>query len=108
MSDAELQVRMLRLTEALKRFKQLRHYSKKEFLSDFRNSDATLHNLQNTIGALTDIANYLLKRMGAEIPTTRAMIFERLCDLEFLTKHYVINSLRWFVSEIKSFMSMPL
>ena len=84
MSDAELQARVVMLTEALGRLNNLRHYSKKDFLGDFRNSDAALRNLQIVIEALTDIANYLLKRRGTEIPTTRAMTFERLCDLGLL------------------------
>lgn len=61
MSDVELQARIVHLTEALTRLEKLQQYSKEEFLSDFRTSDAALRNFQIAIEALTDIANYLLK-----------------------------------------------
>ena len=84
MSDVEFQARIVHLTAALTRLEKLQQYSQEEFLSDFRTSDAALLNFQIAIETLTSIANYLLKRISREIPATRAMIFERLCDLGIL------------------------
>ncbi len=80
MSDTELKSRVLVLVESLRRLQQLKGYSEQEFLADFKISDAALRNLQISIEALTDIANYLLKRAGIEIPTTRTRVFEKLCE----------------------------
>ncbi len=43
-------------------------------------SDAALRNFQIAIEALTDVANYVLKRRGLAVPETRTGVFEKLCD----------------------------
>ena len=84
MSDAELRSRVLMLLSSIKKLQQLATYSKQEFLADFKISDAVLRNLQISIEALIDIGNYILKRIGREIPMTRAEVFERLCEAGIL------------------------
>ncbi|MHA1742353.1 MAG: type VII toxin-antitoxin system HepT family RNase toxin [Candidatus Thorarchaeota archaeon] len=80
MSDAEIESRVLKLQESLNRLERVSTFSREEFMSDFMISDTALRNFQVAIEALTDIANYVLKRRGFAVPETRAGVFERLCD----------------------------
>lgn len=84
MSDSELKSRVIYLHDALRKLSELRKTTRKEFLSDYRISDATLRNLQLVIESLTDIGNYILKRGGHKIPETRVEVFEILCRNAYL------------------------
>jgi len=84
MSDSELKSRVIYLHDALRKLSDLRKTTRKEFLSDYRISDAALRNLQLVIESLTDIGNYILKRGGHKIPETRVEVFELLCRNAYL------------------------
>jgi uncharacterized protein YutE (UPF0331/DUF86 family) len=84
MSNSELKSRVIYLHEALRKLSELRKTTRKEFLSDYKISDATLRNLQLVIESLTDIGNYILKRGGQKIPETRVEVFEILCRNAYL------------------------
>jgi uncharacterized protein YutE (UPF0331/DUF86 family) len=84
MSDSELKSRVIYLHDALRKLSELRKTTRKEFLSDYRISDATLRNLQLVIESLTDIGNYILKRGGQKIAETRVEVFELLCRSGYL------------------------
>jgi uncharacterized protein YutE (UPF0331/DUF86 family) len=86
MSDTELKSRILHLQDTLRKLRELQKHSKTEFLSNFRISDATLHNLQLAIESITDIGNYLLRRKTDIIPETRSEVFEALCRIGILEK----------------------
>lgn len=84
MSNSELKSRVIYLHEALRKLSELWKTTRKEFLSDYKISDATLRNLQLVIESLTDIGNYILKRGGQKIPETRVEVFEILCRNAYL------------------------
>jgi uncharacterized protein YutE (UPF0331/DUF86 family) len=84
MSDSELKSRVIYLHDALRKLSDLRKTTRKEFLGDYRISDAALRNLQLVIESLTDIGNYILKRGGHKVPETRVEVFELLCRNAYL------------------------
>ncbi len=64
----------------------LKAKSYEEFISDFRNIDASLHILQTSIQALLDIGSYIIASLGLKTPNTNAEIIEILSEAGHISK----------------------
>jgi hypothetical protein len=62
----------------------LKAKSYEEFISDFRNIDASLHILQTSIQALLDIGSYIIASLGLKTPNTNAEIIEILNEAGYI------------------------
>lgn len=73
----------------LDNLEKLKFFSAKpyeEFISDFRNIDASLHILQTSIQALLDIGSYIIASLGLRTPGTNAEIIEILKEAGYISK----------------------
>jgi uncharacterized protein YutE (UPF0331/DUF86 family) len=78
MTFEQLQSRLDVLKANLAKLDEIPQGSFEDFVSDFRNVDATLHLLQTSVQALIDLGGFLVAQEALPTPRTSHEIFERL------------------------------
>ena len=84
MVNGEIQSKIQRIEENLKKLNKLSEMSWEEFADDFRNIEAAKHLLQTSIEAMIDIANYIIAKNKLRKPDTSADAFAILADNELI------------------------
>jgi uncharacterized protein YutE (UPF0331/DUF86 family) len=80
MTFEDVQSKLDTLKANLDKLDKIPQASFEQFVSDFRNVDSALHNLQTSIQALTDLAGYLVAQFALPTPRTSHEILQRLED----------------------------
>lgn len=73
------------------KLKELKKYSLREFLNDFRNIEAAKHLLQVNVEAMIDVANHISARNRWKSPATSAEAFALLGQNGYLNDDEVIT-----------------
>ncbi len=86
MKKEDIQTKIDMLFNNLDKLKFFQEKPYEEFISDFRNTDASLHILQTSIQALLDIGSYIIASLGLKTPNTNAEIIEILSEAGYIVK----------------------
>lgn len=86
MKKEDIQTKIDVILDNLEKLKLISSKTYEEFISDFRNIDASLHILQTSIQALLDIGSYIIASLGLKTPNTNTEIIEILRDAELIPK----------------------
>lgn len=86
MKKEDIQTKIDVILDNLEKLKFISSRTYEEFISDFRNIDASLHILQTSIQALLDICSYIIASLGLKTPNTNTEIIEILRDAELIPK----------------------
>lgn len=86
MKKEDIQTKIDVLLNNLEKLKFLSSKTYEEFISDFRNIDASLHILMTSIQALLDIGSYIIASLGLRTPNTTAEIIKILGDADLVPK----------------------
>lgn len=86
MKKEDIQTKIDVIFNNLDKLKFFKEKSCEEFVSDFRNIDASLHILQTSIQALLDIGSYIIAFLGLKTPNTNAEIIEILSQAGYIAK----------------------
>ena len=93
MNRQDIQSKIDVIIDNLEKLHILKSKTYNDFISDFRNTDSTLHRLQTSIQALLDIGSYLIASLGLRTPNTNAEIIEILGEAGYIptekTKVYI-------------------
>ncbi len=93
MNRQDIQSKIDVIIDNLEKLHLLKSKTYNDFISDFRNTDSTLHRLQTSIQALLDIGSYLIASLGLRTPNTNAEIIEILGEAGYIstekTKVYI-------------------
>jgi uncharacterized protein YutE (UPF0331/DUF86 family) len=86
MKKEDIQTKIDVLLNNLEKLKFLSSKTYEEFISDFRNIDASLYILMTSIQALLDIGSYIIASLGLRTPNTTAEIIKILGDADLVPK----------------------
>lgn len=86
MKKEDIQTKIDVIFNNLDKLKFFKTKSYEEFISDFRNIDASLHILQTSIRALLDIGSYIIASLGLKTPDTNTEIIKILGDNGLISK----------------------
>lgn len=86
MKKEDIQTKIDVIFNNLDKLKFFKAKSYEEFISDFRNIDASLHIFQTSIQALLDIGSYIIASLGLKTPNTNAEIIEILSEAGHISK----------------------
>lgn len=93
MNRQDIQSKIDVIIDNLEKLHILKSKTYNDFISDFRNTDSTLHRLQTSIQALLDIGSYIIASLGLRTPNTNAEIIEILGEAGYIptekTKVYI-------------------
>lgn len=89
MRQEDIQSKIDVIVENLNKLSTFREMTYEDFISDFRNIDASLYILQTSIQALLDIGSYIIANLGLKMPNTNAEIIEILSDAGHIPKEKV-------------------
>ncbi len=93
MNRQDIQSKIDVIIDNLEKLHLLKSKTYNDFISDFRNTDSTLHRLQTSIQALLDIGSYIIASLGLRTPNTNAEIIEILSEAGYIptekTKVYI-------------------
>ncbi len=86
MKKEDIQTKIDVILDNLEKLNSLKTKTYKDFISDFRNIDSTLHRLQTSIQALLDVGSYIIASLGLKTPNTNAEIIEILSEGDYISK----------------------
>lgn len=84
MKKRDIQKKIDVVVDNLEKLSALKQNTYEDFISDFRNTDSTLHRLQTSIQALIDIGSYIIASLGLRTPDTNAEIVEILSEADYI------------------------
>jgi uncharacterized protein YutE (UPF0331/DUF86 family) len=84
MNRQDIQSKIDVIIDNLEKLHLLKSKTYNDFISDFRNTDSTLHRLQTSIQALLDIGSYIIASLGLRTPNTNAEIIEILGEAGYI------------------------
>ncbi len=88
MKKEDIQTKIDVIFDNLEKLKFFSSMTCEEFISDFRNIDASLHILQTSIQALLGIGSYIIASLGLRTPNTNAEIIEILSGAGYIPKSH--------------------
>lgn len=86
MRRKDIQTKVDAILDNLEKLKFFSSKSYEEFISDFRNIDASLYILQTSIQALLDISSYIIASLGLRTPNTNSEIIKILADADLIPR----------------------
>jgi uncharacterized protein YutE (UPF0331/DUF86 family) len=86
MKKQDIQTKIDVIFDNLEKLKYFDSKTYEEFISDFRNIDASLHILQTSIQALLDIGSYIIASLGLKTPNTNVEIVKILRDAGLISE----------------------
>lgn len=89
MKKEDIQTKIDVIFDGLEKLKFFKAMAYEEFISDFRNINASLYILQTSIQALLDIGSYIIASLGLKTPNTNAEIIRILKDAGYFPEDKV-------------------
>jgi len=80
--------KLKKLAEVINKLEQCKKVSLKDFLVDFKISDATMHNLVMGIEIIIDIGNHILAEVFQESADEYAAIIKKLGEVDVIPKNF--------------------
>ena len=86
MKKQDVQIKLDTIEENLEKLETLSHLDYNEFMADFRNLDAAMHELQTSIEALVDISRYVIRSLGLSSAEEYRLVPKILADYGYIAR----------------------